>query len=286
MSTSKAEQVRKYYDANTSLFLALGHTFDGTIHRAVWGPGTRTRRDALVYVESLIEARIRVLCEQGAQPFHLVDLGCGVSATLCRLAKLIGCRGTGITISKRQVELAAERIAAAGLTGQVSCQLGDFCDLPEVGVVEADAAYAIESFVLASDARAFFSACAKRLRPGGLLMICDDFMTDASLLEDRRARVWLRRFEEGWRAGSLVDPAQLAELAESSGFVQEDSVDLTPYLELGRPRDQLIAGLMRTLGWLPIRGEYWSMLYGGHALQVALQQGYMKYLFTTWRRIS
>lgn len=286
MSMSKAERVRKYYDANTGLFLALGHSFDGTIHRAVWGPGTRTRRDALVYVEGLIEARIRALGGQGSQPFHLVDLGCGVGATLCRLAKLIGCRGTGITISKRQVELAAERIAAAGLTGQVSCQLGDFCDLTMAGSVEADAAYAIESFVLGTDAQAFFVACAKRIRPGGLLMICDDFVADASLLEDRRARGWLERFAEGWRAGSLIDPAQLAELAKSSGFVQEDSVDLSGYLELGRPRDQLIAALIRTLGWLPIRGEYWSMLYGGHALQVALQQGYMKYLFTTWRRES
>lgn len=62
------------------------------------------------------------------------------------------------------------------------------------------------------------------------------------------------------------------------------SPDLTPFLELGRPRDWAIALLMRLGGWLPIRGSYWSMLYGGHALQVALKRGYLRYLFTVWRR--
>ena len=83
---------------------------------------------------------------------------------------------------------------------------------------------------------------------------------------------------------SLLDPNELETLSKEHGFVQEDVIDLTSYLELGRPRDWGIAVLMRCFGWLPVKGSYWSMLYGGHALQGAIKRGYIRYLFSMWRK--
>ena len=280
---SHSDKVEQFYEDNTKLLISLGHSFEGTIHRAVWGPGTRSREAALLYVEDLVAERIVGNRAEAGHQAHIVDLGCGVGATLCRLATHLRVRGTGITISSSQVSLARSRIGAAGVADTVTCLLGDFCALSE-DIPEADVAYAIESFVLGGDARAFFSSCAKLVRPGGLLIICDDFVTDAALLADRKASVWLNRFRRGWRVGSLVDPRELAALAAEHGFAHVESIDLSAYLELGRPRDHVVGALMRVFGWLPIRGSYWSMLYGGHALQVALQRDYLKYLFTVWRR--
>src|SRR5690606_5167148 len=135
-------------------------------------------------------------------------------------------------------------------------------------------------------ARAFFEHCARLIRPGGVLLLCDDFLTNREWRDNVPARTWIDRFQRGWVIGSLLDPGELATLAHEFGFTREESIDLTPYLELGRPRDWGIALLMRTLGWLPIERSYWSMLYGGHALQVALQRGYLSYLFTAWRRVD
>ena len=50
-----AEQIRRYYDRHTSAFVALGQRgSDGAMHRAVWGPGTATHRQAFRYVEDQI----------------------------------------------------------------------------------------------------------------------------------------------------------------------------------------------------------------------------------------
>jgi hypothetical protein len=33
-----------------------------------------------------------------------------------------------------------------------------------------------------------------------------------------------------------------------------------------------------------VNGSYWLMLYGGHALQLCLKRGWVRHLFTVWRR--
>lgn len=283
MTLFDSTRVQRYYDGNTRLMLALGQGSAGTIHRAVWGAGVKNRDQALAYVDNLVRGRVAGMRQSASAPLHVVDLGCGVCASLCQLAGQVDIVGTGISISQRQVAMARERIEAAGLAKRVSCVQGDFCDLPST-IATADVAYAIESFVHAPSARAFFEQCSRLVRPGGSLILCDDFLTDQCWRSNAKAQRWLDRFRRGWVIGSLLDPLELTGLAREFGFTPAESIDLTPFLELGRPRDWGIALLMRSFGWLPIRGSYWSMLYGGHALQVALGRGYLSYLFTSWRR--
>jgi SAM-dependent methyltransferase len=279
------EQVKRFYDDNTRLFLSLGQGTEGTIHRAVWGPGVRRRVEAMAYVDGLVFQRVKRLeLTDAAQALHVVDLGSGVCASLCRMAKQSAITGTGITISETQVALAKARIEGEGLAARVRCVEGDFCDLP-TGLPPADLAFAMESFVHAADATRFFSECAKLVRPGGYLVICDDFVASPELRANQRVNRWLQRFRQGWRASNLQAEVEARNLAQTAGFVHEETRDLTPYLEIRRPRDWLMAGLMRCFGWLPIRASYWSMLYGGHALQVCLQRGWIKHLFVVWRRL-
>ena len=103
MSPFDTEQVRRYYDRNTSSFVALGQGGSlGAIHRAVWGPGTTTREQAFHFVEDRIADVVRRLGSA-----HVVDLGCGVGASLCYLARLLPISGTGVTLSPIQVRAAA-----------------------------------------------------------------------------------------------------------------------------------------------------------------------------------
>jgi hypothetical protein len=88
-----AEDVRRFYDDNTRLMLGLGQGTEGTIRRAVWGPGVSTRRQAMRYVDDLILERIGPHLEVTAEPRrepHVVDLGCGVCASLCRICADVG----------------------------------------------------------------------------------------------------------------------------------------------------------------------------------------------------
>jgi cyclopropane fatty-acyl-phospholipid synthase-like methyltransferase len=281
--TAGAEQVRRYYDDNTRLFLSLGQGSEGTIRRAVWGPGVQDRRQAMRYVDSQVLARLRGINDlaPGNRP-RVADLGCGVGSSLCFIAEQLPISGTGITISPAQAELGTKRIAAQGLSDRVRCIQGNFCDLP-TGLEPADLAFGIESFIHAPDASAFFEQASRLVRPGGYLMVCDDLLAEGAR-DIARARSLARRVRDGWKGLNLLPESEAHALARKVGFEPVETLDLTPFLEMQRPRDYAIGALMRCFGWLPVRGNYWAMLYGGHALQLSLKRGWMKYLLLTWQR--
>lgn len=283
---AQTERVSRFYDDNTGLFLSLGQGTEGTIHRAVWGPGVETRVAAMAYVDGLILERLRRVERAAIEPPpRVADLGCGVCASLCRMARVVPMRGVGLTISPAQVRLARERIASAGLAERVECVEADFCALPP-GLEPVDLAFSIEAFVHAPSAADYFRECARLVRPGGRLIICDDFLSAAERRSEPRARRWIERFQRGWVAPNAVSVSEARELARAAGFVHEETLDLTAYLEMRRPRDYAAGALMRCLGWLPVKGSYWSMLYGGHALQLCLKRGWIRHSLVVWRRES
>ena len=278
-----AEEVKRYYENNNSLLLRLGQGVDGTIRRAVWGFGVEHRAAAMAYVDDLILERVKALAGQFGRTPRILDLGCGVAASLCHMAKRCDIEGTGVTISPSQVEMAKRRVAAHGLARAVTVLEADFCQLPQ-DLRDFDLAFALESFVHAPDASRFFSSAFTALRPGGTLIVCDDFANHEIDMRSTREVRWISRYAQGWRVSSLLAPAKLREVAEGAGFNLESSRDLTPFVELGRPRDYAIALLARSLGWLPIGSSYWSMLKGGDALQRCMKKGWTSYRFFTWRR--
>lgn len=276
------QDVRRYYDQNTGLFERFGQG-GASIHRAVWGPGVETRAQAFHHVDELILAELRAL---GGAP-RVADLGCGVGGSLLYLAARMNLRGEGMTISPRQADRAARLIAEAqaggGLTGSVRCRQGDYLALPP-DLVDLDLAFSIEAFVHSPDGARFFHSAARALRPGGTLMICDDFLASGEPPAPARRRRWLEEFRAGWRIGTLITVAEARALAAAEGLALVGDRDLSPHLELGRFRDRLISLLV--LGARPFRpqGETLRGLIGGNALQLALKAGIIQYRLLTFRR--
>jgi cyclopropane fatty-acyl-phospholipid synthase-like methyltransferase len=188
-----------------------------------------------------------------------------------------------VTISDAQVALSKRRIDAERLTSSVECIKGDFCALP-AELPSVDLAFSIEAFVHAPSGKDYFRECARLVRPGGYLIVCDDFVSDARFRGQRPARRWIERFGRGWVAPNVETEEEARALAGAAGFSHVQTLDLTPHLEMRRPRDYAAGVLMRGLGWLPVKNNYWSMLYGGHALQVSLKRGWIKHLFVVWQR--
>ena len=279
-----AAQVRRYYDRHTAAFVAYGQGGSvGAIHRAVWGPGTRTRQDAFRYVEDQIAESIRRLPSGVGTSHipHIVDLGCGVGGSLCYLADRQPIRGTGITLSAVQARLAEERIREAGLSDRVICLQGDYCDLP-TDLEPADLAYAIESFVHGPSPEGFFAQCARLVRPGGLLFLCDDFRRPVT---DPAAARAVERFCRGWHVNALLERDKLRAVAREAGFGHESTIDLSSYLELGRLRDRVIDLLLALVGWLPLAATRVDYVRGGSALQKCLAKGWIGYDLALFRRL-
>ena len=290
-----AEDIRRYYDRHTPAFLSRGQgRGTGSIHRAVWGPGVATRRDAFHYVHDRIADLARSIAGTSGAP-HVLDLGCGIGASLCYLATQLPIRGAGITLSPVQRAIADERFREQGLADRLRCIDGDFNALPH-DLGHLDIAYAIEAFVHGASPHRFFVECQRVVRSGGLLVICDDFRRTSAGRQPQRV---LDRFREGWHINTLISRDRLVELGQASGFELESATDLTPWLELHRLRDRVIAAPATVFDWTCRRlqpllrvhpplidraNQRFGHLLGGHALQTCLARGWVGYDFVVFRR--
>src|SRR5262245_16931753 len=224
--------IRRYYDRHSAAFVRFGQG-GGAIHRAVWGPRTHTRNEAFHYVDEQIAALVRRYVSS-SRDVHVVDLGCGVGASLCYLAERLPIRGTGITLSPVQAAMARQAVAGRGLSGRVECVEGDYCDLP-ADLASADLPFAIESFVHGPDPERFFEQCRCLVKAGGLLAICDDVRKDALSPDATRT---IDEFTRGWHINALLDRDTLIRMAGAAGFEHESTMDLTPHIEIARVRDK------------------------------------------------
>jgi cyclopropane fatty-acyl-phospholipid synthase-like methyltransferase len=255
--------VGDYYDANTWKFLLASK--EQAIHRELWGPGVTSRREALHYAHAVL------LDQLGRGDRRVLDLGCGVGAAALYVARRRPVEVVGVSNSPAQVRL-ANRFAARGgpLQGRVRFALADFTDLP-AEVAGFDLAFAIESFVHADPAAAFFEQAAQALRPGGALVVIDDVL--AAAREDPA----FEDFKAGWHAASVVSVAEAEALAAGAGLALVDSHDLSSLQRLGRPRDRFIHALRPLLRRASSRSFWAQSLVGGDALQRCLRTGLLEY---------
>ena len=280
MPSSAPDRVRQFYDRNTPSFASFGQGGrTGAIHRAVWGPGVTSRDQAFHFVDHQIAEHIHELSSPAHQ-LHVVDLGCGIGGTLCYLATRLPVRATGVTLSPVQAARARARVAKAGVEDRVRCLVGDYCDLPPE-VETADLAYAIESFVHGPHPARFFAECRRLIRPGGRLIICDDFLRST---RDADAAPVIERFREGWHVHSLVTTDEVRATARDAGFAHRSTLNLTPLLELQRPRDWAIKAFLAMFGWLPLHQTSFGHLEGGDALQTGLRRGWLGYDLLVFER--
>jgi cyclopropane-fatty-acyl-phospholipid synthase len=97
---------------------------------------------------------------------HILEIGCGWGGFAEYAAREIGCRVTGLTISKEQHAYSSERIAKAGLSNKVDIQLCDYRDSKGL----FDRIVSIEMFEAVGEQYwpQFFATMRDRLRPGGM----------------------------------------------------------------------------------------------------------------------
>ena len=272
------DEVKRYYEQNTRRFLSFGQGgAEGAIHRAVWAEGVRDRRDAFHCVHDLVWREAQRL----ANPLRMLDLGCGVGACLQYVSERTPLEGIGITLSPLQVKLARERLANHPTVPLIRFHEGNFEHLPSIEPVHL--ATAIESFVHCSDPNRFFSEVARVLRPGGRLIICDDFLGVPAASAGPTGRMMIDEFKQGWHAGTLETVTTIDAIARRHGFELATDTDLSPYLELGRWRDRAVAQLVRLGKRVGLRTKYFQSLLGGDALQRCLRSGLVQYRFVVWR---
>ncbi|HET9610671.1 MAG TPA: cyclopropane-fatty-acyl-phospholipid synthase family protein [Acidimicrobiales bacterium] len=156
---------------------AISHHYDvsNAFYRLVLGPSLTYScavfRDPADSLEQAQANKYELICRKLAlEPgTRLLDVGCGWGGMALHAAQHHGVRAVGITISKRQAELAEKRAAEAGLSEQVEIRLQDY---REVDDGPYDAISSIGMFEHVGEARLgeYFGRLRSLLVPGGRLL--------------------------------------------------------------------------------------------------------------------
>lgn len=273
--------VQEYYDNNTSLFLKLGQTKEAqNIHRLVWGPGVNTKVEAINYVNKLVSEFVTTA---DSRNMDILDLGCGVGATLSYLATHAVDKHSieGLTISKKQTEIGRRLLSKLSTESDLAIHQGDFHDLAQFS--EKDLVYQIESFVHSDDPDKLLRQVSNTLSTGGRYILCDDFSVSEQDSSKRDEQL-ITDFKEGWHIGNLNTVDEIAEKARQAGLLLVERTDLTPYLNTYSYRDRLIGIFTSIYNSLPVKSVYWESLRGGDALQRATKRGLIKYWFLVFEK--
>ncbi|CAN7495640.1 class I SAM-dependent methyltransferase [Pararhizobium sp. LjRoot238] len=169
------EKLRHWMNANTktgSKRNISAHYDLGNAFYRQWLDPTMTYSSALYStgandLQSAQRAKYQALADAAGieASHHVLEIGCGWGGFAEYAAGEIGCKVTGLTISREQLAFANERMKNAGLTDKVEIKFQDYRD--ETGLY--DRIVSIEMFEAVGEKYwpAYFSRLQRCLKPGG-----------------------------------------------------------------------------------------------------------------------
>lgn len=167
-------------------------------------------------LESAQNAKYRALArDTGIGPDdHVLEIGCGWGGFAEFAAREIGCRVTGLTISREQLNFARERIAKAGLSDKVEFKFQDYRD--ETG--KYDRIASIEMFEAVGEKYwpVFFGKVRDCLKPGGTAGLQIITINENSYPRYRRQPDFIQRYI--FPGGMLPTPQIVKTLGTEQGL--------------------------------------------------------------------
>lgn len=158
---------------------------------------------------------------------RVLDVGCGTGAPACHLAETYGVSVVGITTSAVGVDSARARARDRGLEHLVTFEQRDGTD-NEFDDESFDRAWVLESSHLMPARDRLLTECARVVRPGGRLALCDVMLQRPIGFAELRKRT--REFgvlRDAMGEARMELLATYDELATAAGFTVDTRTDLT-----------------------------------------------------------
>jgi len=153
----------------------------------------------------------------------VLDAGCGVGGSAIFLAKNLGCRVTGITLSEKQAATAAEFAVNRGVQNLVSFYAMNYT-ATSFPAQTFDVIWAIESMQTAVDKYDFLKEAKRILKPGGKIVIADCFKSfDYSFEKNKLMKLMFN----GWAVSDVLSLNEFADKAAHEGFALTKEQDVT-----------------------------------------------------------
>ena len=215
-------------------------------------------------LEAAAEAKLDRVCQKlDLRPGdHLLEIGTGWGGLALHAAARYGCRVTTATISRRQAAFVRDRIAAAGLHGQITVVETDYRDL--TGRFDKLVSIEMIEAVGAENFDRYFAACSRLLTASGSMLLQAIVMADRFYEHARRSVEFIKHYI--FPGSCLPSLAAIGDsLARATDLRVADLEDLTPHypptLKAWRERFLAARPALAALGFDDRRVRLWEYYF-------------------------
>lgn len=184
----------------------LDNTF--SLHHGYWDYTVNSFSDSLLRMNAVLAGKAAI-----QKNMHVLDAGCGIGGSSVWLAKNIGCRVTGITLSQKQAEQAQALAQRFGLTHLLTFQVADYCHT-HFENESFDVVWAIESVCYAESKAEFAKEAFRVLKPKGTFIMADA-MVEAF---ENNQHTTIRTLLDGMLVNYLETPENWTQFCAEAGF--------------------------------------------------------------------
>jgi SAM-dependent methyltransferase len=194
------------------------------IHHGFYEKGIRNHIQSVLNMNDYV-GRLLEIDSKDKQTKKILDAGCGIGGTVIYLAKKYpNINFIGITEVSEHIEMAKILAKENNVIFNTDFILKDFIntDFPSN---QFDAVYLVESSCYAINKHILIREMYRILKPGGILVIIDVFLTNRQLNPFlKNIYVW---FCKGWGLTNLIKLAKFSESLKTEGFQDIETKDLT-----------------------------------------------------------
>ena len=238
MKTFTSKDIEDYYDhteVHYRMFWQLEKSLG--LHYGIWNEATKTTSEAILNTNK----ELMKLGEIKSTDFVL-DAGCGIGGSSIFLAKQLGCKALGITLSKRQATTANAMAIKNNVAHLVKFEQNNYLSTGfDSGAF--DIVWAIESFGSSPDKATFFKEMHRLLKSGGKILFADTFKPTTKSIEHNAA---MQTMLNGWAITDILSIEELTAMAQANNFAVDKINDVSKRIKKSVNKIYA-AGLM---GWV------------------------------------
>lgn len=213
------KDIARYYDLSESQYRFFWNLDKSrSLHYGYWDASTKNFHQALLNINRILSKKIKITATDS-----VLDAGCGIGGSSLWLAKNIGCKVSGISVSQKQINTANALAIKEGLQPLVTFEVKDFTNT-NFSDNSFDVVWAIESVCHAGDKSAFLKEAYRLLKNGGRLILADFFKKENLQGNDA---LQIQQWAHGWAVEDFSTKKEFEKYLYQAGFSKVDIEDAT-----------------------------------------------------------